>query len=33
MSGDKENDREAGCNDFITKPVKPELLFEKLNIN
>ena len=33
MSGDKENARKAGCNDFITKPVKPELLFEKLNIN
>lgn len=33
MSGDKENAREAGCNDFITKPVNPELLFEKLSIN
>ena len=33
MSGDRENARQAGCNDFITKPVKAELLFEKLSIN
>jgi PAS domain S-box-containing protein len=33
MIGDEKNARVAGCNDFITKPIRPDLLLEKLNIN
>ena len=33
LSGDERNARDSGCNDFITKPVKPELLFEKMERN
>lgn len=31
MSDDERKAIEAGCNDFITKPLKTELLFQKLN--
>jgi CheY-like chemotaxis protein len=30
MPGDAEKAREAGCNDYLTKPVNEDLLFEKL---
>lgn len=30
MSGDEERAREAGCNDFLTKPLNEDLLFAKL---
>ena len=30
MSGDAEKARAAGCNDYLTKPVNDELLFQKL---
>ncbi len=30
MSGDAERAREAGCDDYMTKPVDEALLFEKL---
>ena len=30
MSGDAEKARAAGCNDYITKPINDELLFQKL---
>jgi signal transduction histidine kinase/CheY-like chemotaxis protein len=31
MSGDEENAKEAGCNDYMTKPVDEVLLIKKLN--
>lgn len=31
MSGDAEKAKEAGCNDYLTKPVDEDLLMEKLN--
>lgn|SRR5690606_9637824 len=30
MSGDKVKAIEAGCNDYLTKPINDQLLFEKL---
>jgi CheY-like chemotaxis protein len=30
MSGDEQNAREAGCDDFISKPVSPSVLISKL---
>jgi two-component system, cell cycle response regulator DivK len=30
MSGDADRAREAGCNDYLTKPVNEDLLMEKL---
>jgi two-component system, cell cycle response regulator DivK len=30
MSGDEERAREAGCDDFMTKPIDEDLLFSKL---
>jgi len=30
MQGDADRAREAGCNDYLTKPVDDELLLEKL---
>src|SRR5512139_2002958 len=30
MQGDEEKARAAGCNDYLTKPVDEDLLFEKL---
>lgn len=30
MNGDPEKAREAGCNDYLTKPVDEDLLFAKL---
>jgi CheY-like chemotaxis protein len=31
MTGDEKRAREAGCDDYIAKPVRKEFLFEKLN--
>ena len=31
MSGDAEKAKEAGCNDYLTKPVNEDLLIQKLN--
>lgn len=31
MSGDDEKAKEAGCNDYLTKPLDSKLLFQKLN--
>ena len=31
MSGDAEKAKEAGCNDYLTKPVNEHLLLQKLN--
>ncbi|MCF8296453.1 MAG: response regulator [Saprospiraceae bacterium] len=31
MAGEKELSIEAGCDDYITKPIKSELLFSKIN--
>jgi CheY-like chemotaxis protein len=31
MSGDAEKAKDAGCNDYITKPVDEDLLMQKLN--
>ena len=31
MSGDAEKAKEAGCNDYLTKPLDSKLLFQKLN--
>jgi CheY-like chemotaxis protein len=31
MSGDEEKAKEAGCNDYLTKPVNEDLLIQKLN--
>ena len=30
MDGHEKNAREAGCNDYLTKPLNDELLFKKL---
>ena len=30
MSGDEAKARAAGCDDYLTKPIREELLFEKL---
>lgn len=30
MSGDADKARDAGCDDYLTKPVNDELLFQKL---
>jgi two-component system, cell cycle response regulator DivK len=30
MSGDEERAKEAGCNDYLTKPVNADLLIQKL---
>lgn len=30
MSGDEERAKEAGCNDYLTKPIKEDLLIKKL---
>lgn len=30
MKGDEEKAREAGCDDFLTKPLDEDLLFERL---
>jgi CheY-like chemotaxis protein len=31
MSGDEQKARDAGCNDYLTKPLDDDLLFEKLH--
>jgi CheY-like chemotaxis protein len=31
MTGDKEKALEAGCTDFITKPIKAKLLLDKVS--
>ena len=31
MNGDRQKALEAGCNDYLTKPVDEDLLIEKLN--
>lgn len=31
LTGDKEKALEAGCNDFITKPIKKKLLLEMID--
>ena len=31
MSGDDEKAKEAGCNDYLTKPLDSRLLFQKIN--
>lgn len=31
MSGDEIKAKEAGCNDYLTKPIDDKLLFDKLN--
>jgi len=31
MSGDEEKAKEAGCNDYLTKPLDSKLLFQKLH--
>lgn len=31
MSGDEVRALEAGCNDYLTKPINDKLLFDKLN--
>src|SRR5690242_17371797 len=31
MSGDELKAKEAGCNDYLTKPIDDKLLFDKLN--
>ena len=31
MSGDDDKAKEAGCNDYLTKPLDAKLLFQKLN--
>ena len=31
MSGDDDKAKEAGCNDYLTKPLDSKLLFQKLN--
>ncbi len=31
MSGDEVKALQAGCNDYLTKPIDDQLLFEKLN--
>ena len=31
MSGDAEKARQAGCDDYLTKPLNDDLLFEKLD--
>ena len=31
MSGDDDKAEEAGCNDYLTKPLDSKLLFQKLN--
>ena len=33
MSGDEQKAREAGCNDYLTKPVDEDLLIQKLKEN
>ncbi len=32
MSGHEESAKEAGCNDYLTKPLNEELLFTKLKV-
>ena len=32
MSGDAEKARAAGCDDYLTKPLNDDLLFEQLDI-